>query len=181
MIFYPSRKPEAFHNTRFTELFGLIPSFLVEKSVIPSFPESPSPIPLINIQNHFETFDLMVNQSGKVHLRKIIQNRVTGEVKKQLENKKQPANVKTDTDTILNFSNPLLAKWITSLYDFSKNKADFMNGWERSTDLPSRILGFFQIDEVLKCKDIFTPIKFNLSTRFFSYGKDSPAFSTILF
>ena len=42
--------------------------------------------------NYFKTYDSSVNQSGKVHLRNSTQNRVTGEVKKQLENERQPEN-----------------------------------------------------------------------------------------
>ena len=42
--------------------------------------------------NYFKTYDSSVNQSSKVHLRNSTQNRVTGEVKKQLENERQPEN-----------------------------------------------------------------------------------------
>ena len=38
-----------------------------------------------------------------------------------------------------------------------KNKADYMNGWERSM-----ILWFFQIDAFLKCEDPLTAIKIQL-------------------
>ena len=71
----------------------------------------------INITNYFKILDLAVNRSCKVHLRKSTQSGVA--VQKQLENEKQPENVKIDTR--LNFSHPLYAKWIASLYFFIKN------------------------------------------------------------
>ena len=47
------------------------------------------------------------------------QHRVTDKVQKQLQSEQQTWNVKIDT--ILTFSNPLHAKWITSFYDVIKN------------------------------------------------------------
>ena len=44
-----------------------------------------------------------VTQSGKIHLRKNTQNKVTGEVQKQLKSEKQPEDVLTNTR--LNFNN----------------------------------------------------------------------------
>ena len=52
-------------------------------------------------------------------MEKNTKNRVTGEIKKQLQNKNQTGNVKIDTR--LTFSNLLHAEWITSFYDVIKN------------------------------------------------------------
>ena len=49
------------------------------------------------MKNFFKTFDLSVNRSGKVHLRKSTQNSVSNEVQNQQESEKQPENIKIDT------------------------------------------------------------------------------------
>ena len=68
--------------------------------------------------SHLKTFDLTVNQNGKVD-EKSTQIRVTGEVLKQPQSEKQSGNVKIDTR--LTFSNLLHAKCINLFHDVIKN------------------------------------------------------------
>ena len=83
-----------------------------------------------NMTNHFQTLDLTLNRSGKVHLLKSTQNWVTSEMQRQLESGKQPENVQKDPRLIV--MKPLHAKWITSFYDYLQNKRQIvLNGWEK--------------------------------------------------
>ena len=73
-----------------------------------------------------QPLDLLVNKPLKDHLRRSFQSWYSEQVSKQLEEGKEPEDVKVDTR--LTIMKPFGAKWITSAYDYLRSESGIVRG-----------------------------------------------------
>ena len=71
------------------------------------------------------SFSLLISQPFKDHLRSDIQAWYSEQVSKQLQDGKEPEDVKVDTRLFI--MKPLGAKWITSAYDYLKRETGIIH------------------------------------------------------
>ena len=79
-----------------------------------------------NCTDLLQPLDLSVNKPLKDHLRRSFQSWYSEQVSKQLEEGKEPDDVKVDMR--LSIMKPLGAKWITSAYDYLRSESGMVHG-----------------------------------------------------
>ena len=79
-----------------------------------------------NCTDLLQPLDLSVNKPLKDHLRHSFQSWYSEQVSKQLEEGKEPEDVKIDTR--LSIMKPLSAKWIISAYDYLRSESRIVRG-----------------------------------------------------
>ena len=79
-----------------------------------------------NCTDLLQPLDFSVNKPLKDHLRRSFQSWYSEQVSKQLEEGKEPEDVKVDTR--LTIMKPLGAKWLTSAYDYLRSESGIVRG-----------------------------------------------------
>ena len=79
-----------------------------------------------NCTDLLQPLDLSVNKPLKDPLRRSFQSWYSEQVSKQLEEGKEPEDIKVDTR--LSIMKPLSAKWITSAYDYFRSDSGIVRG-----------------------------------------------------
>ena len=79
-----------------------------------------------NCTDLLQPLDLSVNKPLKDHLRRSFQSWYSDEVSKQLQEGKEPEDIKVDTK--LSIMKPLGTRWITSAYDYLRSRTGIVRG-----------------------------------------------------
>ena len=79
-----------------------------------------------NCTDLLQPLDLSVNKPLKDHLKRSFQSWYSDQVSKQLQDGRQPEDIKVDTK--LSIMKPLGARWITSAYDYLRSQSDIIHG-----------------------------------------------------